>query len=110
MADLTRTIAVKNGSVLFSPAAAASTQEIPVTKDESMCIYVKNGSAASINATVRAGTGIAGASGALVVAVAAGAERIIGPLESARFRDGSVDRIRLDISAVTSVTVGVIQL
>lgn len=110
MADITKTNAVKNGSVVFTPAAAATSQTIPVSKDERMAIYVKNGSASPITATVVKGNGICSVQGDLAVTVAASEERIIGPLESARFVDTTTGKITLNISAVTSVTLGVIQL
>ena len=109
MADLAKTNAVKNGNITFSPAAAALTQTIPVTKDERMCIYVKNGSASSINATISKGNGIAGVAD-LVVAVPATSEMIIGPLESAKYIDTTTGKITLGISVITSVTLAVIQL
>lgn len=109
MADLAKTNGVKNGSVTFTPAAAAASQTIPVSKDERMCIYVNNGSAAPITATVPKGTGIAGVAD-LAVTVAAGAQTIIGPLESAKFVDKTTGKLTLNISATASVTLGVIQL
>lgn len=108
MADIAKTLGVTNGSVVFAPEAGASSATIAISKDERMCVYVKNGSGASINATVKKGTGIKSVEGDLVVAVAAGKEAIIGPLESARF--GDAGKITLTLSATTSVTVGVIQL
>lgn len=107
MADIAKTLGVTNGSVVFTPAAGASSQTIVVSKDERMCVYVKNGSGASVTATVPMGNGIAGVAD-LEVAIAAGAEVIIGPLESAAFATDGV--ITLELSATTSVTVGVIQL
>lgn len=110
MADIAKTNGVKNSSVVFTAAAAATSQTIPVSKDERMCLYVKNGSASSITATVVKGNGICSVDGDLVVTVAAGAEAIIGPLESARFVDTTTSKITLNISAITTVTVAAIQL
>jgi uncharacterized protein involved in propanediol utilization len=110
MADITKTNAVKNGNVLFSPAAGASSQTIPVSKDERMCIYVNNGSASPITATIPKGNGIASAAGDLAVTVTNATSQIIGPLESARFIDTTTGKITLNLSATASVTVAVIQL
>ena len=110
MADITKTNAVTNGSVTFTPTAGAASQTIVVSKDERVVLYVKNGSAAEITVTVKAGDGIASAMGDLAVAVAAGAEKLIGPLESARFGSKSTHKITVTLSATTTVTVGVIQL
>lgn len=110
MADIAKTNGVKNGSVVFTPAAGAASQTIPVSKDERMCVYVKNGSGAGITATVKKGNGICSVDGDLAVSVGAGAEAIIGPLESARFVDTTTGKITLTLSATTTVTVGVIQL
>ncbi len=110
MADITKTNAVTNGSVTFTPTAGAASQTFAVSKDERAAIYVKNGSAAEINVTVKAGDGISSVMGDLVVAVAAGAEKIIGPLESARFITKSTGKITVELSAFATVTIGVIQL
>jgi hypothetical protein len=109
MADLTKTNGVVNGSVVFTPAAAATTQTIPVSKDERMCIYVNNASASPITATVAKGNGIAGVAD-LAVTVANATSAIIGPLESAKFVDKTTGKITLNISSAASVTLGVIQL
>lgn len=70
---------------------------------------VRNGSGVSINVTFTA-TGSAGCpEGTLhdkVVAVAAGAEKVFGPFDPARFSDAS-NQVAVGYSAVTSVTVGV---
>ncbi len=110
MADLTKTNAVTNGSTAFITAAGAASQTIAVDKDERQCVYVNNGGSSEITATVVKGNGIASAMGDLAVTVVAGAETIIGPLESARFGDKLTGKITLTLSATTSVTVGVIQL
>lgn len=110
MADITKTQAVKNGSVVFSPAAGATSQTIPMTKDSKMIIYVNNASASPITATVAKGNGICAPQGDLAVTVANGATRIIGPVETSRFIDTSTGKITLNLSAAASVTVGAIQL
>ncbi len=108
MADIDKTMAVKNGSVVFTPVAGAASQTIPVSKDERMVIYVNNGGSTAITATVKAGNGICSVQGDFTVSIGAGDIAIIGPLESARFGNNSV--MELDLSATASITVGVIQL
>lgn len=110
MADFNKINAVTNGSVTFTPSAGAASQTVSVGKDERMCIYVKNGGAAAITATVVKGNGIASAMGDLVVNVGVGEEKIIGPLESARFVDTSTGKITVNLSGTTSVTIAAIQL
>ena len=109
MADIAKTNAVKNSNIKFTPVAGASSQTIVVSKDERMCIYIKNGSASAITATVVKGNGIAGVAD-LAINIPAGEEHIIGPLESAAYADKSTGKITLNLSATTTVTVGVIQL
>lgn len=110
MADFNKVSAVKNSNVAFTTTAGASAQTIPVTKDSRMIIYVKNGGGAGITATVAKGNGIASVMGDLAVTVGAGAEQIIGPLESARFVDTSTGKITVNLSGTTSVTIAAIQL
>ena len=110
MADITKTNAVKNWNVQFTPAAGALSQTILVSKDERMCLYVNNGGVGPITATIPKGNGICSVQGDLAVTVANGTTQVIGPVESARFVDTSTGKITLNLSDATSVTVGVIQL
>ena len=110
MADITKTSAVKNGNVTFTPTAGASSQTIVVSKDERMCVYVNNASASAVTATIPKGNGICSAQGDLAVSVPATSSMLIGPLESARFVDTTTGKITLNLSATTSVTVAAIQL
>jgi hypothetical protein len=67
-------------------------------------LHVKNGSGASINVTLVTAATVGGRAVADdVVAIGAGAEKIIGPLDEAVFNqaDGTVS---VDFSAVSSVT------
>ncbi len=108
MADIVKTNAVKNGGVALSTTAGEASQTVAIGKDERMCIIVNNGSGAAVSAGVSAGNGICSVEGDLEVSVAAGAIEVIGPLESARF--GADGKFTLELSATSSVTVGVIQL
>ncbi len=110
MADITKTNGVKNGSVAFAPVAIATTQTIPVSKDERMCIYVNNAQAgAATTITIPKGNGIAGVAD-LVVSVPQSSSKIIGPLESAAFVNKDTGKITVNADVVTSTTIGVIQL
>jgi uncharacterized protein (UPF0210 family) len=110
MADLNKINAVKNGNVTFAASAGASTQTIPITKDEKMAIYVNNASASAVTATVVKGNGICSVQGDLAVTVPASSAMLIGPLESARFVDTTTGKYTLNLSATSSVTVAAIQL
>jgi hypothetical protein len=98
MADLTKTNAVKNGSVAATVNNAAASQTIVVTKDEGFCLYVRNADATSARVRVVKGDGIAGVMGDTYVDVAQNAEKIIGPLESARFADKDTGKITVNVT------------
>lgn len=75
--------------------------------------FVKNGSGASINVTIPRypatdAEGVAEAP--LVVAVAAGAERWIGPLYGSRFTNPATGNVEISYSAVTTVTVAAVAM
>lgn len=76
-------------------------------------IHVKNGGAGAINVTLPTPATQAGLAVAdLVVAVPAGAERLIGRLSPGTFNQPSgadEDRVYLDYDVVTSVTVAVLR-
>jgi hypothetical protein len=111
MADVTKILGVKNGSVAFAPVAIALTQTIVVGKDERTFVYVNNAQAAAVNTiTVVKGNGIASASGDYVVAIPQAESVIIGPLESSRFVDKSTGKITITASVVTTTTIAVVQL
>lgn len=93
-----------------SLVAVALTDTFPNTG--SVILHVKNGSGSSINVTVTDQTSVAptGASafdGDVVVAVAAGAEKYIGPFSPGRFNDAS-GSVHVAYSAITTVTAEVI--
>ena len=99
----------------FSPASAAAGGDQFANPRGTALLYVKNGGGSSINVTLTAQITTRPADGAYpsmtvannVVAVAAGAEKVIGPIPSA-FNDGN-GNVQVTYSAVTSVTVGVVQ-
>lgn len=111
MADVTKILGVKNGSVAFAPEAIALTQTIVVGKDERTFVYVNNAQAGAVNTvTVKAGDGIASASGDFVIAIPQASSVIIGPLESARFADKDTGKITITASVITTTTIAVVQL
>lgn len=78
----------------------------------SAILHVKNASGSSINVTITDQSSVApaGASafnGDVVVAVAAGAEKYIGPFEQGRFNDAT-GNVHVAYSAITTVTAEVI--
>jgi hypothetical protein len=107
MALLTTVQTLIGGAVSTLVAASAGGDKFGNTGRERF--RVRNGSGVSINVTFTA-TGAAGCpEGTLhdkVVAVAAGAEKVFGPFDPARFNDAN-NQVSAGYSAVTSVTVGV---
>lgn len=88
--------------------AAALTNTFP--NSGRVFAHVKNGSGASINATLVATATVGGNAVAnRVVAVPAGQERLIGPIDPNIYNaaDGTCE---LDISVITTVTIGLYQL
>lgn len=73
-------------------------------------LHVKNGGAASIDVTINSEAPCDyGYDHDVVVAVPAGAERIIGPFPKQRFND-PLSKVHVSYSAVTSVTVAVLEV
>lgn len=116
MATLTLQNLVRSGGLVPSYAAASGGgDEMP--NDGKTLLHVKNAGGGSINVTLTAqvtsrdaGPGFGAYSLAdLVVAVGAGAERIIGPLPRRAFNNAS-ERVAIAYSGVTSVTVGAFKL
>lgn len=95
--------------------AVAASDQFANPSDERTFLHVKNGSGASINATITAqktsakvpGVGVV-AIGNLVVAVPAGAERVIGPFSDA-YTD-SLGNVVVGYSAITTVTAAAVRL
>lgn len=94
------------GVALGAVAAAGGGDSFP--NDGATALYVKNGSGAPITVTADAPNadnfGVVDASHDSAVAVAAGAERLLGPYPPGRFNDAN-GRVQLTYSGVTSLTV-----
>lgn len=107
MAVLNTAQAVIGGAVSTLVAASAGGDKFNNTGKERF--RVRNASGASINVTFTA-TGSAGCPAGtlhdLVVAVAAGVEKVFGPFDPARFSDAS-SQVSVAYSAVATVMVGV---
>jgi hypothetical protein len=106
---LTKQQVVNTGlATSFSAGDAANGHSF--INDGHQMLYVKNAGGSSINVTISTTGKLAGLSlAALVVAVGAGAEKMIGPFDPTVFNqaDGNV---YADLSSATSVTVGVFQV
>lgn len=76
-----------------------------------MSYRVKNGSGAGITVTVQSVADPYGRTGDQVIAVAAGAEVVVGLLDPALWnqRSGNIGFVQITYSAVASVTVAIIQ-
>lgn len=80
------------------------------TPDDKTFLHVKNGSGASINVTLTpTGTYDGLALGALVIAVPAGADRMIKPPAAEILRDPSTGLAAITYSAVTTVTIAALR-
>lgn len=106
MATLTAIVPTFAGVSLGAAAAAGGGDKFLNTGNE--LLYIKNGGGSPITLTLDAQT----VSGLTItdptVTVAAGAEKIVGPFDPRYFSDSS-GFLNLSYSAVTSVTVAVIQ-
>jgi hypothetical protein len=97
-------------------AAGAGGDTIPQSSDGRRFLHVKNGGGGSINVTITkqvASVRVPGVASALaisdmVVAVGAGAEKMIGPFSDA-YRDGN-GNVAITYSGVTTVTVAAIEV
>lgn len=98
MADITKTSAVKNGAAVVTLNNGATSQTIPVTKDELFVLYIRNLDTVSARVMALAGNGIASAMGNAFVDVAQNGEAILGPFESARFVNTSTGKITVVIN------------
>lgn len=106
MATLTAIVPTFAGVVLGAAAAAGGGDKFVNTGNE--LLYIKNGGVGSITLTLDAQT-VAGLTITdPTVAVAAGAEKIVGPFDPRYFTDAT-GFLNLTYSGVTSVTVAVIQ-
>lgn len=109
MATLSRFTLARAG-IAITYASAAGGGDVVDNADGKTLLHVKNGSGGSINVTVTAQTtsisvpqGEAEVSNK-VIAVAAGAEKIIGPFEAAWFNNAS-GQLAITYSSATTVTI-----
>jgi len=106
MATLTVVSAAVTGAA-YVPAAAAGGGDV-FPNDGNTRLLVTNGGGGSINVTITPQNTVNGLTlAAVVVAVAAGASKVIGPFPPQYFNNSS-GQVVLTYSAVTSVTVSVI--
>ncbi|RJX18505.1 MAG: hypothetical protein C4570_06400 [Ammonifex sp.] len=108
MAQLTvQNIALAGLTPSYAAAAAGGDN---FTNDGRAFLHVKNGSASSINVTVDSAVPCnQGFDHDITVAVAAGADKMIGPFDPERFND-STGKVNVTYSAVTTVTVAALHL
>lgn len=105
---LTPTALAATGATISAAAANVDGHTIPGTGD--VFILVANGSGGSINVTVvTPGTQDGLAIADQVVAVPAGATKIIGPFPPRSFTDEADNLVDIDFSSVTSITVQAFQ-
>lgn len=100
-------------SPLAPTYAAAAGGGDTVKAGDNVRLFVKNGGGSPINVTIPRypATDAEGVvETALVVAVANGAERWIGPLYGSRFTNPATGNVEIAYSAVTSVTVAAVAM
>lgn len=110
MAALTVQAPTRTGATVSTVTPTASTGDTFVN-DGKVWLQVTNGSGSSINVTVNstaaAGPGLAASNN--VVAVAAGATKLIGPFPPAGFTDPATGLATVICSSVTSVTIAALK-
>lgn len=114
MATLTPYSPTMSGTLIVPASASAGGDQFANPRGTAL-LHVRNGGGSSINVTLTAQQTIRPGEGPFptmtlannVVAVGAGAERVIGPIPSA-FNDGN-GNVQVTYSGVSSVTVFVIQ-
>lgn len=95
-----------SGAIAFTAADATNGMMFP--NDGRTVLLIKNGGAGAITVTVTSVPDEYGRTGDLIISVAAGEERIVGPLRPALFNQRSgADQgtVYVGFSAATSVTV-----
>ena len=108
MATLTVQDVNSGGAVPTYAAAAGGGDQF--SNDGKTMIHVKNGSGGSITVTVASQVSCSqGATHNTAVAIAAGAEKMIGPFPTDRYNDAN-GFVQLTYSGVTSLTLGAFQL
>jgi len=115
MATLTRQQITSSGLAATYSSAAGGGDVVDNT-DGKTWLHVKNASGSSINVTITAQVASAGFDGYgtltvsnIVVAVAAGAEKFIGPFPRNAYNNSS-NQLAISYSAVTSVTIAALYL
>jgi hypothetical protein len=105
-----------SGLAASMTSASAGGDKFDNANDGRTFLRVKNGGGASINVTIakQAASVNVGGFGALavadeVIAVAAGAEKDIGPFPAGRFNDAN-GQVNVSYSGVTTVTVAALRL
>lgn len=108
MATLTAQVAVRAGVTMTTASAAGGGDQFANTGRE--ILYYKNASGGSITLTL-APAGVPGglSLATYTVAIAAGAEKLIGPFDTSLFNNSS-GFVTMTYSGVTSLTVAVIQV
>lgn len=106
MADLTKTNAVKNGSVSNTVNNGAASQTIVVSKDERFALVVRNTDAVTARVRIVKGNGIAAPMGDAYADIAQNGEYTFGPFESARFVDQSTGKITVNITSTADGAFG----
>jgi hypothetical protein len=110
MARQTKTVQViaRTGTIP-TYAAATATDGHKFANDGNTFLHVKNGGGSSINVTIQTPGTVDGLTVSdLVVAVAAGAEKMIGPFPPGIYNQSG--EVYVDWSAVTSVTMAAIKM
>jgi hypothetical protein len=96
---------------LAASYSAANALGHSITNTTGVFIHVKNGSGSSINVTVQTPGTIDGLAIAdQVVAVAAGADKMIGPFLPGVYEQPGSDDVYVDFSDVTTVTVAALKV
>lgn len=119
MPDITSSKAVRNSGAVLTMNAATASQTINVgdVADERAAIVVLNSNTGATNTatiTIAPGDFLSNVYGTLSVEVAKDEYKLIGPLESARYKD-SASKLNVGVSVtasgtVSSVTIGVVKL
>lgn len=91
--------------------AAANADGSNVLNSGRVMLHVKNGGGAPINVTIQDAVSCShGVQHTETVAVANGAEKMIGPFDRTRFNNASTGKFLVNFSDVASVTVAAIEL
>lgn len=107
MADLTKSTAVRDGSANITSNAGAASQTIVASGvDERLFIRVTNTDATTARVNVNKGNGIRSVLGDLKVDVAQNAVKVIGPLDSMRFKSLATGKITVTITGTNDAAFG----